>query len=206
MTPDSGYAIVCLEPPAGIMIAQIIHSISLKLYSQGECTHCIERIMKYSSHYFTKLFSIGLAILFLTACGSSRVKIPDVSELKGTKAGIQIVKNALNQLGRPYVFGGNSPAGFDCSGLVQYTHAQIGVNTPRVAAAQYQAAQPVEYSNLQAGDLVFFRLSNYKVNHVGIYMGQGFFIHSPAPGKTVSVKNLRHPFWREHMTGAGRYY
>jgi len=153
-----------------------------------------------------KIASITLLAIFIIACGSRPVRIPNISELKGSPTGIEIVKVALSQLGKPYVYGGNTPSGFDCSGLVQYSHSRVGVTTPRVAYQQFHHSRPVKISELRAGDLVFFRLSAYKVNHVGIYMGQGFFIHSPSPGKTVSVKNLRHPFWQERMLGAGRYY
>jgi len=153
-----------------------------------------------------KLMWIIALVTLLSACGSNTVRIPDISELKGSPAGIEIVKVALDQLGKPYIYGGNSPSGFDCSGLVQYSHSRIGINTPRVTYDQFNNSHPVKVSELRAGDLVFFRLSAQKVNHVGIYMGQGFFIHSPSSGKTVSVKNLRHPFWQERILGAGRYY
>jgi len=154
-----------------------------------------------------KICILSLITIAITACGSNSVRIPDISELEGSPAGIQIVKNALQQIGKPYVFGGNSPNGFDCSGLVQYSHSLVGVETPRIAIEQFQGAQPVNVSDLRAGDLVFFRLSAYnKTNHVGIYMGQGFFIHAPSPGKTVSVISLRHPYWRDRISGAGRYY
>ena len=157
----------------------------------------------------TKIFntlSIIIACTFISACGAQKKQIPEFAELNGTPSGLAIVKLALNQIGTPYIYGGSSPRGFDCSGLVQYTHSRIGVQTPRVASDQFQASRPVKIDDLQAGDLVFFKLSRYKVNHVGIYMGQGFFIHAPAKGKSVSVRNLGTPYWKKHMIGAGRFH
>ncbi len=93
---------------------------------------------------------------------------------------------AMQFLGTPYVYGGASPAGFDCSGLVMYAFAQIGVSLPHNAAAQYGSGTPVDQSQLQPGDLVFFN----GLGHVGIYVGGGSFIHSPHTGDVVKISSM----------------
>ncbi|VAW73920.1 hypothetical protein MNBD_GAMMA12-3740 [hydrothermal vent metagenome] len=153
-----------------------------------------------------KVTYITLLALLISACGSAQLRVPEISELEGSPAGIEIVKSALNQLGRPYLYGGNTPKGFDCSGLIEYSHSRIGVYTPRNTYNQFRESSPVKLSALRAGDLIFFRISRNKVNHVGIYMGRGFFIHSPSTGKKVSIKNLASPYWQKRVLGAGRYY
>jgi cell wall-associated NlpC family hydrolase len=93
---------------------------------------------------------------------------------------------AMQYLGVPYVYGGASPSGFDCSGFVMYVFAQIGVSLPHNAAAQYGSGSPVDRSQLQAGDLVFFN----GLGHVGIYIGGGSFIHAPHTGDVVKISSL----------------
>lgn len=94
---------------------------------------------------------------------------------------------ALRYLGIPYLWGGASPAtGFDCSGLVMYVYAQLGISLPHYAAAQYQLGTPVDRSQLEPGDLVFFDA----LNHVGIYIGNGQFVHAPQTGDVVKITAL----------------
>src|SRR5262245_5145516 len=93
---------------------------------------------------------------------------------------------ALQYLGTPYVYGGSTPGGFDCSGFVMYVFNQIGVSLPHNAAAQYGYGMPVSRDQLQAGDLVFFN----GLGHVGIYIGGGQFIHSPHTGDVVKISSL----------------
>jgi cell wall-associated NlpC family hydrolase len=93
---------------------------------------------------------------------------------------------ALRYLGVPYVWGGASPSGFDCSGLVMYVYAQIGISLPHFAAAQFAEGTPVARSDLQPGDLVFFD----GLNHVGIYIGDGQFVHAPETGDVVKITAL----------------
>jgi cell wall-associated NlpC family hydrolase len=97
-----------------------------------------------------------------------------------------VVGIAMQYLGVPYVYGGASPAGFDCSGFVMYVFAQIGVSLPHNAAAQYGYGMPVSRDQLQPGDLVFFN----GLGHVGIYIGGGQFIHSPHTGDVVKISSL----------------
>ena len=97
-----------------------------------------------------------------------------------------VVGIAMQYLGIPYVYGGSSPSGFDCSGFVMYVYAKVGVSLPHNAAAQYAYGTPVDRSQLQPGDLVFFN----GLGHNGIYIGGGSFIHSPHTGDVVKISSL----------------
>ena len=117
-----------------------------------------------------------------------------------------VLNEALNMLGVPYRYGGSTPAGFDCSGLVYYSHLQAGIELPRTALAQRSQSRSVAGQRLQPGDLVFFRLDGRKVNHVGIYAGNGQFVHAPSSGKQVSMARLDNPYWQRRLVDAGHYY
>jgi peptidoglycan DL-endopeptidase CwlO len=97
-----------------------------------------------------------------------------------------VVGIAMGYLGVPYVYGGASPSGFDCSGFIMYVFAQIGVSLPHNAAAQYGYGTPVDRSQLQPGDLVFFN----GLGHAGIYVGGGSFIHAPHTGDVVKISSM----------------
>ena len=97
-----------------------------------------------------------------------------------------VVGIAMRYLGTPYVWGGASPSGFDCSGFVMYVYAQIGVSLPHSSYAQYGYGSPVSRSQLQPGDLVFFD----GLGHVGIYVGGGSFIHAPHTGDVVKISSM----------------
>jgi peptidoglycan DL-endopeptidase CwlO len=103
----------------------------------------------------------------------------------GSKAS-QVVSIALQYLGVPYVWGGMSPAGFDCSGLVAYVYAQIGISLPHHAASQWNYGVPVAFGSEQPGDLVFFS----GLGHMGMYIGNGQFIHAPHTGDVVKISSL----------------
>jgi cell wall-associated NlpC family hydrolase len=97
-----------------------------------------------------------------------------------------VVGIASQYLGTPYVWGGASPSGFDCSGFVMYVYSQVGISLPHSSYAQYGYGSPVSMSQLQAGDLVFFD----GLGHVGIYVGGGTFIHAPHTGDVVKYSSL----------------
>jgi murein DD-endopeptidase len=108
----------------------------------------------------------------------------------------------MKMTGIPYVYGGSTPAGFDCSGLVHYVYAQAGVSVPRTSRAQFANAVHINPKNAKPGDLLFFM--NDDKSHVAIYIGKGTFIHAPAPGWSVSTGSIRNAYYREKLTSAGR--
>ena len=115
-----------------------------------------------------------------------------------------IVDVALQYLGVPYVWGGTTPSGFDCSGYVQYVFRQCGYSISRTATPQYSDGTPVSYSNLQAGDLVFFErtYATDGISHVGIYIGGGEFVH--AGGGCVKISSLSESYYSSRYYGACR--
>ena len=113
-----------------------------------------------------------------------------------------VVGIAEQYLGVPYVFGGESPSGFDCSGLVAYVYAQVGVSLPHYTVAQYNYSNSVSVSRsqLEPGDLVFFA----GLGHVGIYVGGGQFIHAPHTGSVVRIDSLSGGWYASEYDGAKR--
>jgi cell wall-associated NlpC family hydrolase len=115
------------------------------------------------------------------------------------------IQVASQYLGTPYHFGGASPAtGFDCSGIAQYAYGQSGVTLPRVAADQFKVGQPVDRTQLQPGDLVFFRDSTGYIHHEGIYLGNDRFLHAPHTGDVVKISSLDDPYYAGQFAGGRR--
>lgn len=125
---------------------------------------------------------------------------------KKTNKGQKIADLAHALLGSPYKYGGASPKGFDCSGLVLYTHGKVGVATPRTSYQQHKTAKNIKLNEVTPGDLIFFKLHKSRVSHVGIYVGKGRFIHAPKSGKRVAVNQLKDGFWKPRIVSAGRLH
>ena len=131
-------------------------------------------------------------------------KISKVSQNVGNKAS-DLVLNAMGFLGVPYRRGGTDDNGFDCSGFVRSMYEQtLGKVLPRSAREQADATEKIDKKDLQPGDLVFFNTMRQTFSHVGIYVGDNKFIHSPRPGKQVKVEDMRQSYWLSRFTGARR--
>ena len=116
----------------------------------------------------------------------------------------QIIATAKKYIGVPYVWGGESPSGFDCSGLIQYVFKQHGISLNRTVVTQYQHGYAVAKSDLQPGDLVFFQ-NTYTtgLSHIGIYIGNGQFIHASS-SQGVTLSSLSNSYWTSHYHSARR--
>ncbi|MFC6282971.1 MULTISPECIES: C40 family peptidase [Polaromonas] len=132
-------------------------------------------------------------------------QIDQVRQSVGSKAS-ELVVNAMGFLGVPYKRGGNNvETGFDCSGFVRAIYEQsVGLLLPRKAEQQAAATQNIDKTELQPGDLVFFNTMRRAFSHVGIYIGDGKFIHSPKPGAEVRVESMSVSYWNRRFDGARR--
>lgn len=117
-----------------------------------------------------------------------------------------ILKAAYHSLGITYRWGGNTPKeGFDCSGLTKFTHKNVQLSIPRTALEQSQASRTISRKQLKPGDMIFFRTSGKKVNHVGIYVGDGKFIHAASGGGKVTLDDLRRAYWQQRLVKYGTF-
>jgi len=112
-----------------------------------------------------------------------------------------IIDSAKKYIGTRYNYGGTGANGFDCSGFVQRVFGENGITLPHSSEAQLKK---INLEEALPGDLVFFRIYRKRVSHVGIFMGDGKFIHSPSRGKRVSVADMNMPYWARRFAGAGR--
>lgn len=141
---------------------------------------------------------VSAAMAMLTAC--SAVPRQAVSDAVGERA----ARHALAMQGKPYRYGGNTPHGFDCSGLVQYSYAKAGTRLPRNTEALWHSSHSVAERRLRPGDLLFFTQEGKRSSHVGLYLGGARFVHAPSTGKRVSIATLSDPYWRRHFEGGRR--
>jgi len=136
-----------------------------------------------------------LVCLLLSSCQQNQT----VSTSTATAA----TRIAKSMIGHPYRYGGQSPGGFDCSGLVWYSYKKVGVNTARTSKDLRKQAKKISRKMMKTGDLVFFK-GWVRTGHVGIYIGNGRFIHAPSSGKKVKIDRLDTGYWNEHFKSAGR--
>lgn len=145
--------------------------------------------------------------LRVTRKGEAEI-ITKPQSMEGEQKAQEAVDLAMEFLGTPYVWGGSSPEGFDCSGLVYYVYGELGVGLYRVAADQSRNGIPVSLKSLKAGDLVFFQNRQYysDINHVGIYVGDGEFIHAPQTGDVVKISALDEGYYATNLVCARRIF
>ena len=117
----------------------------------------------------------------------------------------QMMKVAHQSIGTRYNWGSETPRkGFDCSGLMQYTYKRSGIRIPRTAAQQRDASRRISRYQLRPGDMIFFK-TNRRSNHVGIYTGNGEFIHASSGRKRVVKDKLNTPYWNKHFVKYGTF-
>ena len=153
-----------------------------------------------------RILLLCLAAALLAACGGGSVRKEPLSE-RQAQASNAVLFRAIGLVGTPYRWGGNTPeSGFDCSGLVGFVFRDAaGVGLPRTADAMADMDLPkVPRNRLQPGDLVFFSGKGHGVGHVGIYVGEGRFVHAPNEGGTVRLDYLDGAYWKDHYAGAKR--
>ena len=158
----------------------------------------------------TGLFGAVLLCLAMAGCvgGPTRDTTIAATQVAANErsAGGAILQLAESMRGKPYRYGGATPSGFDCSGLVFYAHRELGLTVPRTARAQFEAAPMVDIRELRPGDLVFFQLNGRRVDHVGIYAGKGRFIHAPRTGRSVDYDSLQDDYYMSRFAGARRFW
>jgi cell wall-associated NlpC family hydrolase len=156
-----------------------------------------------------RLVSVLLVVL-LAGCASAPAKRSStvqrpVAPVKVTSSTAdQAAAHAAKMIGRPYRYGGATPSGFDCSGLVYYGFRQAGVRLPHSTEQQRSLGKPVRIQDIRRGDLIFFNQEGKRFGHVGIYLGRGMFVHAPSSGKTVRSDRLEGPYWSKHVTEVRR--
>jgi len=119
--------------------------------------------------------------------------------------GMLAAANALKVVGTRYQYGGSSPlTGFDCSGLVQFSYREAGLSLPRTTEELHRVSRAIPRSELRAGDLIFFNHQGLKNSHMGIYAGDGTFVHAPSTGKDVRRDKLDSPYWVKRISEVRR--
>lgn len=143
----------------------------------------------------------GVCAVALLAVGCSSDPVTDTPT---RDSAIQASTVAASMVGKPYRYGGHSPRGFDCSGLVYYSYQRAGLTVPRSTESLRDATRRIDVSRLARGDLLFFNQEGKYSSHVGIYLGHDRFVHAPSHGKQVRVDYFSDDYWQRHFIDARR--
>jgi len=143
-------------------------------------------------------------IALLAGCASS----PEIPQQTTVRANNEVASKAIvyakEMLGKPYKYAGDTPEGFDCSGLVKYSYGRAGISMPRDTQTQRRMSVLVSMRGLREGDLLFFDQEGKKTSHVGLYLGNGRFIHAPSNRGKVRTDSINAEFWKKHLVEARR--
>jgi cell wall-associated NlpC family hydrolase len=174
----------------------------------------METMLKRTDTFKLVIWSLAALTAALGGCaGSGQLAAPatagqapvaPATETSNLPLGTAIAELAMDLIGTRYRYGGTSPGeGFDCSGLVFYAYSQAGLTIPRTSQEQFRAARKIALGDAGAGDLIFFQ-DQEKLSHVGLYLGDGLFVHAPAAGQRVTVANIDLPYYQRHLVAVGR--
>jgi len=147
------------------------------------------------------IIAVLCSMALFTGCASAP---PRPSGKYSAAAADKAADTALAMVGRPYQYQGDSPEGFDCSGLVRYSYLSAGMDLPHGTGPLKQRTVPILSRDMRRGDLLFFEQSGKKYSHVGILTGKNRFVHAPSTGKRVREDSLDDPYWKKHFLGARR--
>jgi cell wall-associated NlpC family hydrolase len=163
--------------------------------------------MKRASWHLTSLGNILASAALLTAlvgCASAPSAPAAAAGRASPRQAAEATEVAISMVGKPYRYGGDTPAGFDCSGLVSYSYRQAGILVSRETRSLRGQSMLVRTADLRRGDLLFFDQEGKKFSHVGVYLGDGRFVHAPSSGGRVRIDRLDVQYWQRHLVEARR--
>ncbi len=166
------------------------------------------------SRSYVKGISILFTCIALNGCASNPNPGQPLSTQEVENARLEVPASAMPENpivhiaheleGAPYRYGGVTPQGFDCSGFVHYVYRSADISIPRTTRDQYRSARKVALEQARPGDLLFFRISSRKLSHVGLYIGDGRFIHASTSKKQVIESSLNDGYWKVRLDKVGR--
>jgi cell wall-associated NlpC family hydrolase len=148
-----------------------------------------------------------ISLVIITALAGSLLSAAAVSHgvVESEKLRTRIIDTAKKHLGARYNYGGIGSKGFDCSGFVQFVYRENGISLPRSTVGQFEKGKKIGLADAKPGDLVFFRIYNGRISHVGILVQGSVFIHAPSTGKCVSFADMNLEYWKKSFAGAVTY-
>ncbi len=178
--------------------------------SQVSAASLADVLPQLSSGSGNGLLNVLLGLLMGKLFGNINNESSGIAQILGSStapvnaSASEVITTAHKYLGVPYVWGGSTVSGFDCSGYTQYVLKQNGISIPRTAAEQFTVGKPVAKTNLKVGDLVFFTTYKPGPSHVGFYIGDGKFIHASSGAKQVTISELAGEYYTSRYIGARR--
>lgn len=148
----------------------------------------------------TYLLPLFVGMLLAAGCAST-----PVADVPGDARQQEAAEIAASMVGKPYRYGGYTPQGFDCSGLVYFSFKRAGLSVPRSTETQRDKSRKVSTAQLARGDLLFFDQEGKRSSHVGIYLGRNRFVHAPSSGKQVRLDSITDPYWQKHLVETRRF-